>query len=185
MPEENRGQNTKQELEPSSASQTETEQPEQKLKEEKLVKTFPIEKKGSTMKTAISVLFILIAGVMSGYFLSSSQGYSGSLKTTQEAAEEGLNVGDIFGIQDEKTFRDQSEGILVQGGMDGDGSHHLIRPGGESQNVYLTSSVVDLDLFTDHKVEIWGETFAAQKAGWLMDVGRIKVLELNAEKPTE
>ena len=60
-----------------------------------------------------------------------------------------------------------------------------MRPGGESQNVYLTSSVVDLDLFVDHKIRIWGETFSAQKAGWLMDVGRVEVIELNVEKPSE
>ena len=60
-----------------------------------------------------------------------------------------------------------------------------MRPGGPSQNVYLTSSVVDLNLFVDHKVQIWGESFAAHKAGWLMDVGRVKILELNAPKPFE
>jgi hypothetical protein len=27
------------------------------------------------------------------------------------------------------------------------------------------------------KVQVWGETFKGQKAGWLMDVGRIKALE--------
>jgi hypothetical protein len=37
--------------------------------------------------------------------------------------------------------------------------------------------LVDLDRFVNHKVTVWGETFAAQKVGWLMDVGAVKVLE--------
>ncbi len=137
------------------------------------------------MKTVIIVIFILIAGVVSGFLLSSQQGGAKNLKTSQSASEEGLSVGDEFGISDTETFRDNSEGVMVKGGIDGEGSHHLARPGGESQNVYLTSSVVDLDLFVDHRVKIWGETFSAQKAGWLMDVGRVEISELNAEKPFE
>ena len=48
--------------------------------------------------------------------------------------------------------------------------------GDASQNVYLTSSVIDLSKYTGKKVQVWGETFQGQKAGWLMDVGRIKLL---------
>ena len=65
----------------------------------------------------------------------------------------------------------------ARGGVDGEGSHHLVRPGGESQNVYLTSSIIDLDQFVGRSVKIWGATFEAQQAGWLMDVGRLQVLE--------
>jgi hypothetical protein len=32
-------------------------------------------------------------------------------------------------------------------------------------------------------VKVWGETFKGQKAGWLMDVGRVKVMEVNAQPP--
>ena len=41
----------------------------------------------------------------------------------------------------------------------------------------LTSSSVDLSLFIDRKVKIWGQTFEAEKAGWLLDVGQLEVLE--------
>lgn len=153
--------------------------------QENLIKTFPTEKKSSSMKTFTIVIVILIAGVISGYFLSTLQGGSKNIKTAQSASEEGLSVGDVFGLPDDETFRDISEGVMVKGGTDGEGSHHLVRPGGESQNVYLTSSVVDLDLFVDHRVKIWGETFSAQQAGWLMDVGRIEILELNVQIPSE
>lgn len=94
-----------------------------------------------------------------------------------------VKVGDIIGIEDEKAFPDEAEGYLEKGGLDGEGSHKLLRPGGLDQTVYLTSSVVDLDALVGHKVHVWGETFAAQKAGWLMDVGRVRVVELDADKP--
>jgi len=81
------------------------------------------------------------------------------------------------GIIDKKIFKDKAEGILKEGGIDGEGNFHLERPGGPSQNVYLTSSTVDLSLYVGKKVRVYGQTFAGQKAGWLMDVGYIEVLE--------
>ena len=33
------------------------------------------------------------------------------------------------------------------------------------------------------RVQVWGQTMGAKKAGWLIDVGRLKVLELNAPQP--
>jgi len=81
------------------------------------------------------------------------------------------------GIVDKKTFKDQAEGVLKEGGIDGEGNFHLERPGGESQNVYLTSSTVDLSLYIGKKIRVYGQTFAGQKAGWLMDVGLVEVLE--------
>lgn len=88
-----------------------------------------------------------------------------------------IETGKIYGSDDISTFKDTSEGKLKEGGIDGEGQYHLERPGGISQNVYLTSSLVDLSLFIDKKIRIWGETQTAQKAGWLMDVGRVEVLE--------
>ena len=81
-----------------------------------------------------------------------------------------------MGIKDKKTFKDNAEGILRDGGIEGEGQFHLERPGGISQNVYLTSTTVDLSQLIGKKVRVWGETFSAQKAGWLMDVGLVEVL---------
>ncbi|MGB9707096.1 MAG: hypothetical protein ACPLXP_03430, partial [Microgenomates group bacterium] len=83
------------------------------------------------------------------------------------------------GIKDVKTFRDYAFGRLKinDNGDIPEGSHKLIRPGGPSQTAYLTSSVVDLNQFLEKCVEVWGETFAGQKAAWLMDVGRVKILD--------
>lgn len=150
-----------------------------------LVKEFPKEDKKSALKTVLAVILIISAGVATGYFASQIQAPPDELKSTESVTEEGLKVGDVYGSADEKTFRDSAEGVLIIGGIDGEGSHHLIRTGGETQSVYLTSSTVDLGLFANHKVKVWGETFSAQKAGWLMDVGRVEVVELNAEKPFE
>ncbi len=79
------------------------------------------------------------------------------------------------GIVDKKRFPDTATGVLKEGGLDGEGSFHLERPGGESQNVYLTSSVVDLSTYMGKKIKVGGQTFAGQKAGWLMDVGYVEV----------
>jgi len=121
-------------------------------------------------------LVVIGLGVGGGYFLSNS----GSLEITapmqRDVAQDEVKSGVTVGIADEKNFKDSAEGTLEKGGIDGEGSHRLVRPGGDSQNVYLTSSVVDLDKFTGKKVKVWGQTFSAQKAGWLMDVGKLKVL---------
>ena len=88
----------------------------------------------------------------------------------------------ILLVADEKTFRDQAEGVPPS--HRGEGSHHLERGANVSQWVYITSSVVDLDLLVGNRVIIWGETNQGKKAGWLMDVGRLKVLELNVAPAT-
>ncbi len=79
------------------------------------------------------------------------------------------------GIVDKKTFKDSVEGILREGGIEGEGNFHIERPGGESQNAYLTSSTVDLSGYVGKKVKVWGQTFSGQKAGWLMDVGLVEI----------
>lgn len=132
-------------------------------------------------------LVVLIAGVATGlgaYQLSAKGSATPeNLESIQQVAGTSVKNGDIFGSKDETAFKDSAEGYLEQGGIDGEGSHKLIRPNGESQTVYLTSSVTDLDKLVNMKVKVWGETFKGQKAGWLMDVGRIQVLETQAEKP--
>lgn len=162
---------------------------ELETKAETLVKSFesaPHGAAGRSFRTAVIVVIIILAGIASGWGIAKSSGSSvGGLKSSEMAQQTGIAVGDIIGVQDEKSFRDHAEGVLVEGGVGGEGSHHLLREGGKSQNVYLTSSVVELNLFIGNRVTIWGETFSAQKAGWLMDVGRVKVLELNAKPPFE
>lgn len=118
----------------------------------------------------LGALTIIVAGVISGYFLSQGDSIGVSLPGKSESKK-------VVGSGDTKIFKDTAEGILEKGGIDGEGTHKLIRPGGESQTVYLTSSMIDLDQFVGGKVKVWGETQAAQKAGWFMDVGKLEVID--------
>jgi len=120
-------------------------------------------------------IVIVLLGVLTGFLVSRStakQNVSGASGTAMEKGDNNL-----FGSADTSVFKDTAQGDLEKGGIDGEGTHKLIRPGGESQTVYLTSSVLNLDKFTGKKVKVWGATFAAKKAGWLMDVGRVEVVE--------
>jgi len=80
-----------------------------------------------------------------------------------------------FGEKNEKLCPDKADGKMVKGGIDGEGTHHLERKGGKSQNVYLTSSTIDLTAVVNKNVRVWGKTYAAQTAGWLMDVCYLEV----------
>lgn len=133
----------------------------------------------SSFRSAWLIVGIIVAGIASGWGIAKVSGspLAGAIKSPDLATQEGIVVGDVVGVADEKSFRDTTEGTLETGGIEGEGSHHLTRPGGDSQTVYLTSTIVDLDLFVGRKVKVWGETFSAQKAGWLMDVGRVQVLQ--------
>lgn len=147
----------------------------------------PVKLKSAGPKKLIIPIVIILLGIASGWGISrmsgSSTTTSGQLISPESISASNLKVGEIVGVPDEKSFRDKADGVLAEGGFEGEGSYHLVRPGGESQNVYLTSSIVDLSLFVGHKVSVWGETFSAQKAGWLMDVGRVQIVELNAQLP--
>lgn len=133
---------------------------------------FDLKKLRPVLPWALLILF----GVATGYGISRLNPTAGAPKKLK-SVEEGITVGDTYGVADEQSFTDSAEGSLTAGGIDGEGSHHLVRPGGDSQNVYLTSSIIDLDQFVGRSVKVWGETFEAQQAGWLMDVGRLQVLE--------
>jgi hypothetical protein len=85
--------------------------------------------------------------------------------------------GKKAGVEDAKSFRDSAEGVIEAGGTNGEGTHKLVRDGGPSQTAYLISSVVDLDSYVGKKVKVWGETMGAQKVSWLMDVGKIEVIQ--------
>lgn len=127
----------------------------------------------STQIIAILVL-VLLLGIGSGYLLSqkgSKNSFGG--KTTNAS----IAKGTVIGSDDLETFKDPAEGVLKEGGVEGEGQYHLVRPGGDDQNVYMTSSLVDLSKFVGKKVKVWGQTQKAQVAGWLMDVGRVEVLE--------
>lgn len=124
----------------------------------------------------IGAVIIILSGIATGYILSRSHAFKKSLPR-EGANPSDLKRGQAFGSEDTKTFRDTAEGTLEKGGVGQEGSHKLIRPGGDSQTAALTSSIVNLDQFIGRKIKVWGETQKASKAGWLMDVGRLEVQE--------
>lgn len=136
-----------------------------------LVKKFAgVSKKENLLLVGLAVALVL-AGIGTGWLLSGKGRGSG---TVVPGAKLTANEA---GLADEKTFKDSAEGKLEAGGVNGEGTYHLVRDGGPSQNVYLTSTVIDLESFAGKKVKVWGQTISARKAGWLMDVGKIKVIE--------
>lgn len=128
----------------------------------------------SYYKNIIAGVVIILLGVFSGYILTGRQRNS---SINQSKGRVGGSDQAAVGSKDSKTFRDSAEGDLKAGGNNGEGTHSLIRPGGESQTVSLTSSVLDLTQFEGKKVRVWGETFAGQSSGWFMDVGKVEVIE--------
>jgi hypothetical protein len=138
----------------------------------------------------ILAFVVILAGIGTGYGTANLKANGGLPGTgggepIQQVAGSDVNAGDVFGVQDEKTFKDSAEGYLEIGGLDGEGSHKLLRAGGEDQTVYLTSSITDLDKFKGMNVKVWGETFKGQKAGWLMDVGRVEIVNPQGSAPAE
>lgn len=156
------------------------------MEEQNLVQEFPQEKKKFNLKEILIptgvILAIIVVGGVTGYFLSNLGQVSVMVPAQSKQLIGGAEViqsSKEVGIKDEKVFKDTSQGKIVANDNKSvpEGSHKLIRTGGPSQTAYLTSSVLDLNQFLGKCVQIWGETFAGQKAGWLMDVGRIKILD--------
>lgn len=121
----------------------------------------------------VAYVVVVILGVATGYMLAARGGGGGFIANTPSA----VKTDKVEGITDTKTFKDSAEGVVEAGGLEGEGSHKLIREGGPSQTAYLVSSVIDLDEYVGKRVRVWGQTMAAKKVSWLMDVGKIERLE--------
>lgn len=127
------------------------------------------------MKVLILFLVAIVLGTGTGYVLAKHSSASVVTSTAGGTGSGGVVKGGTYGTNDTSTFKDTAEGVVQKGGINGEGQFHLVRPGGDSQNVYMTSSSVDLSQFIGHKVKVWGATQTAQYAGWLMDVGKVEV----------
>ena len=126
----------------------------------------------SQIKTSTFFIFVAVAvfvGVLVGFLPSKLTKSSNNMPSSITTG------GKTVGVVDKKTFKDSASGTLRAGGIDGEGSFHLERPGGDSQNVYLTSTTVDLSPFVGKKVTVWGQTYTGNTAGWLMDVGLVEI----------
>lgn len=143
----------------------------EEMNNQNLVQPVIEQKKLFNLKLPIIIIVIILAGLFSGYVLSIKAG-------TGSGANGIINTKNSAGVKDTKAFPDQAEGILEKGGFEGEGTHKLImNPNDSSQTAYLTSTLINLNDFVGKKVRVWGQTFTAQKAGWLMDVGRVEVIQ--------
>lgn len=141
--------------------------------------SFDSEKNSSISSTLLLIILIvcILLGAGTGYILAQHKQPTAMTMNSGNGSSKTIEKGKIYGSIDTATFKDSAEGVLRSGGIEGEGQYHLQRQGGESQNVYVTSSSVDLSQFIDHTIRIKGATQTAKHAGWLMDVGQVEVLQ--------
>jgi hypothetical protein len=135
----------------------------------------------------VAAIVIIVALMLGGYFGGSTMAKatkdadtstapkSGS--TTKETVEVATNPGLKEGKCDPKDYPDTTEGTLIDGGKNGEGTHQLEREGGPTKTATLTSSAVDLNGYIGKKVKVCGKTFNSQKVGWLLDIGYIEAIQ--------
>ena len=145
---------------------------QRKLQENVPVISEDQERTKKKLRILLIIIFVLLVGmgVGTGYLLaggSKAGGITASVVST--------DGGKTFGSSDTKTFSDTAVGTVEKEGIDGEGTHKLIRDGGPTQTACLVSSVLDLDEFVGKKVKVWSKTNDAKKCPWFMDVGRIEL----------
>jgi hypothetical protein len=121
----------------------------------------------------IGAFLVVLSGVAIAWLISSKMMNGGvtSTKVVPGVKTASTQAGNL----DPEVEYDTATGILQDGGLNGEGTYHLVREGGASKYVYLTSSTIDLSLFVNKNIEIWGQTLASKKVGWLMDVAKVQV----------
>jgi len=121
----------------------------------------------------IGAFLVVLSGVAIAWLISSKMMNGGvtSTKVVPGVKTTSTQAGNL----DPEVEYDTATGILQDGGLNGEGTYHLVREGGASKYVYLTSSTIDLSLFVNKNIEIWGQTLASKKVGWLMDVAKVQV----------
>src|SRR5579859_6724269 len=131
----------------------------------------PIKTFGSKIPIFIGLgAIVVFAGLGVGWFVSGKK--AGNV-VNRSAGSAIIVTQTEAGAADASSFKDTATGTLQTGGIRGEGTYHLDRPGGSTQTVYLNSTVIDMKPFVGKKVQVWGQTQASQYAPWLMDVGKI------------
>jgi len=146
----------------------------------------PITRTRTVKRSINPIPFIILGGILVGFAVSRlaplknnpSQNSQSTTKTDIVSGDDidTVEVGKVYGNANAK-YNDSAIGVIQKGSINGEGTHILVREGGDSQRASLTSSAVDLDMFVDKKVEVQGETNASKKTSWLHDVGTIKIIE--------
>ena len=160
------------------------------LSSDKTIPSTPLNPIKQKLFPPLVLVIIISLSVASGFWLSrlfplnnSSNSKLSSLDSSDKALStdkisdaSDLKTGQLYG-NTAKEFKDSAQGTVESGNINGEGTHILVRPGGDDQRVSLISSAVDLDLFVGRNVEVKGETNSSNKTGWLLDVGTIKILK--------
>lgn len=115
---------------------------------------------------------IVVAGVGAAWLISSKVINNNSVAGAAPGAKVTATEA---GMLDPKITYQTATGILQEGGIGNEGTHHLEVGTNKQHWVYLTSSVIDLQSFVGKKVEIWGETLASKHTPWLMDVAKVQI----------
>ena len=140
------------------------------------LRTAPKRAKLAKIIPYLIVVLLVGLGIFTGLVVSSVQKTKAQDKQAKSIEEEELSPQQQESFA--QTFRDEAEGTVEKNDdLDkyAQGTHKLLRSGGESQTAYLTSSVLDLDEYVGKKVKVFGETFGSSQVGWLMDVGKVEV----------
>lgn len=146
-------------------------------RESNTMQSFTSEKEEPSVFKVVFVLLLMAAcGIGTGYALATFGGHTAKSVNPAAINADSFQKGQSFGSNDTAAFKDTAQGVVKEGGIDGEGQYHLEREGGASQNVYMTSSTLDLSKFVGKKVKVWGATQSAQTVGWLMDVGKVEIL---------
>src|SRR5947199_286914 len=131
---------------------------EKKAEEKPVMHSFRNQENASLFSkpVIIAVSICIVLGIATGYLLANKDNVSLTQMGTN-GKPTNFSKGATMGTNDTSTFKDTAEGALQKGGISDEGQYHLVRPGGDSQNVYLTSSIVDLSQVVGKKVKIWGQ----------------------------
>ncbi len=186
-------------LKPTAADQDESAKTTQTPVDETLAMDNNTGLEDMQKKQKTMMVFAVVAGVMlllgagTGYGVyqavgvdkSADDGVLSTGESIEKVAGDQVSVGDIFGTADEESFKDLAQGYLEAGGVNAAGTHKLLREGGPTQTVALTSSITDLSKLEGMEVKIWGDTQRSEETGWFMDVGRVEVLDTQGEPPEE
>ena len=147
------------------------------------------------VESTLGSLLVVVLGVTTGWFLAGTKDTGKNVDNNAQVNSKG--EVEEAGIGDEKSYGSTVEGVLKKGGIKGEGTHFIVK---RLCNIWrgklinnnliftLTRTAVLVFLFinlfqnffcqqsfVDKKVTVWGETISAKYAGWMIDVGKIKV----------
>lgn len=134
-------------------------------------------KKGNSLYLFTFLLVLSLGlGLGTGIVLAKKTATSGD-STVGVQTSKSVQTSTEVGINDDSAFPDSATGILQEGGIRGEGTHHLDRSASHEQDAALSSTIINLDNFVGKKVEVKGQTISSKTSGWLMDVGKVKIVQ--------